>query len=347
MMRMTTVHPRAAHRITGRSVAVALATVGAAVTASDMLRRSEPPAVPDAERTTLTGDRQVGDFVVATFNIRYGTANDGDDHWNLRRDSCIQAILRLDGDIVGLQEALAFQIDEIRAALPGHTVVGAGRADGRSAGEHCAIIVRDAAFEIVAHETFWFSDTPSVPGSRSFGNSIPRICTWATLRSRTCGTAIRVFNVHFDHQSQPSRERSAQQLISQIGRATEDMRVMVLGDFNAGPSNPAFRALVEAPVECAVARPLSDTWRISHPDDAEPAGTFHAFRGEPSGPRIDAVLVDQGWTVRAVAIDRRQVGGRWPSDHFPVVARLRIAVPQGADRAGSTPPQSRPDDPPR
>jgi endonuclease/exonuclease/phosphatase family metal-dependent hydrolase len=92
--------------------------------------------------------------------------------------------------------------------------------------------------------TFWFSDTPEQPGSKTWGNDITRICTWARFRDATGGT-LYVFNVHLDHESQPSRERSVQLLATRIrGRAAPGDPVLVTGDFNADEQNPAIRWLL-------------------------------------------------------------------------------------------------------
>ena len=114
---------------------------------------------------------------VMTFNIRYGTAKDGDNQWSARREMLFEVIRERDADLVGLQEALAFQIDEIEAAVPGYAVVGVGRDDAGRAGEFSAILLKKGRFRVADAGTFWFSDTPEVPASKSWGNSITRICT--------------------------------------------------------------------------------------------------------------------------------------------------------------------------
>jgi endonuclease/exonuclease/phosphatase family metal-dependent hydrolase len=125
-----------------------------------------------------------------------------------------------------------------------------------------------------------------------------------------------MYNVHWDHESQPSRERSAQFLIEQIAaRSAPDNPVIVVGDFNAGETNPALQYLT--------ANDLSDTFRTVHPN-ASAVGTFNAFRGDTSGEKIDAILTSPRWTVIDAAIVRTNRDGRQPSDHFPVVAILRL-----------------------
>ena len=256
---------------------------------------------------------------VMSFNIRYGTANDGDNRWELRRDAVVETIESFRPDVLGVQEALHFQLEELVAAMPQYDLIGVGRSDGVQAGEYAAILVDTSRLEILGQDTFWFSDTPDVPGSTSWGNDITRICTWARLRDRASGRSFYVFNVHWDHRSQPSRERSGELLLRAIAqRRFDGDPVIVTGDFNAGETNPAFRQLLQAP-EIA----LSDTFRSIHPDASE-VGTFNGFEGTTSGEKIDAVLASGQWEVVAAEIASAARQGRYPSDHFPVTATLRF-----------------------
>ncbi len=176
-----------------------------------------------------------------TFNIRYGTADDGDNSWPLRSAMVWQLIQNHAPDVVGLQEALRFQLDEIRTRVPGYAELGVGRDDGRSGGEYSAILYRSRRFAVADQGTFWFSETPDAPGSTSWGNRITRICTWARLVERETGTHLYVYNLHLDHESQPSRERSVELLAARINARRPRDPVIVMGDFNAGEDNPAVR----------------------------------------------------------------------------------------------------------
>jgi endonuclease/exonuclease/phosphatase family metal-dependent hydrolase len=252
-----------------------------------------------------------------TFNIRYGTANDGPHSWPFRRAHVIDVIRDHAPHVLGVQEALRGQLDELRTALPLHREIGVGRDDGRTAGEYSALFVDRARFDVIGHGTFWFSDTPHTPGSMTWGNRIPRICTWARLVDRSTLDTLRIYNLHWDHESQPSREKAASQLLARLasdGSATD--RVLVLGDFNADEGNPAYQSLV---TDQGMA--LRDAFRALHPG-AGVVGTFNAFRGDSTGGMIDHVLAGPGWRVLAAGIDRRQYGALWPSDHFPVWAVL-------------------------
>jgi endonuclease/exonuclease/phosphatase family metal-dependent hydrolase len=255
-------------------------------------------------------------IAVMSFNIRYGTAKDGENEWSRRRTMLFDLVREQDADVIGLQEALDFQIDEITTAVTAYATIGVGRDDGRARGEFAAILFRKSRFRVAEGGTFWLSDTPAVPGSKSWGNNITRICTWARLIDRD-GRGFFVYNVHLDHQSQPSRERSTQLLRERIAaRSFVTDPVLVTGDFNVGEKNAALATLLG---------PFVDSFRIVHPQE-KTVGTFTGFKfGNIEGDKIDYILVQPGTEVMHADIVRFARDQRYPSDHFPVVARVRLA----------------------
>lgn len=255
---------------------------------------------------------------VLTFNIRYGTADDGAHVWLARRSHVIATVRDHAPHLLGIQEALRFQLDELHAALPGYQEIGVGREDGRTAGEYAALLVDTLRFSIIGKGTFWLSDTPDVPGSMHWGNRITRVTTWARLVDRATDDTVRVYNLHWDHESQPSRERSAQ-LLQQRIKADPGVgdAIIVTGDFNSDETNPAFTTLVSTS-----SVPLHDTFRARHPD-ATIVGTFNSFRGDSTAGKIDAVLVGERWETIDAGIDRRRFGALWASDHFAVWATIK------------------------
>jgi endonuclease/exonuclease/phosphatase family metal-dependent hydrolase len=253
-------------------------------------------------------------LTVMTFNIRYGTANDGENHWLKRREQLFDLLRAQQADVVGLQEALHGQIEEILHAVPGYDYVGVGRSDGRRAGEYAAILFRSSRLRVRRSDTFWFSDTPGVVKSTSWGNQIERICTWAYFEDRE-GPSFYLYNVHLDHQSQPSREKSVALLLARIAARDPKAPAVVTGDFNAGEANPAATAMLAS---------FRDSFRLLHADVPE-AGTFNGFKlGQTGGDKIDFVFVEPGADVLAAEIVRTSRDGRYPSDHFPVTARIRL-----------------------
>ena len=258
---------------------------------------------------------------VMSFNIRYGTANDGENRWENRRQALFALMRAENADLIGVQEALYPQLQEILAAVPGYAVAGVGRDDGRTKGEFSAILFRASRFTLSDAGTFWFSDTPEVVASTSWGNTITRICSWARFIDRD-GRAFWHYNVHLDHQSQPSRERSTALLAQRIAaRSDRGEPAIVTGDLNVGESNPALTALVGS---ASAPGPFVDTFRVLYPD-AKEVGTFTAFDATRiAGDKIDYVFVPRGTEVMSAAIVRTATNGRVPSDHFPVTARFRL-----------------------
>jgi endonuclease/exonuclease/phosphatase family metal-dependent hydrolase len=233
-----------------------------------------------------------------------------------------EVIRRQNPDVIGLQEALDDQIHEITTALPGYAVVGVGRDDGREKGEYSAILFRKSRLRVAEAGTFWFSDSPGVPGSASWGNRVTRICTWARFIDHD-GSGFWHFNVHLDHESQPSRERSTQLLIERIdARTVRDEPVIVTGDFNVDDENVALATLLGPGPGGNPA--FLDTYRVLHPNE-QAVGTFTGFAfGKTDGEKIDFVLAPPGTEVFAADIVRWSRNRRYPSDHFPVVARVRL-----------------------
>ncbi len=258
---------------------------------------------------------QPQDLRVMSFNIRYGTAQDGQNHWDLRKDFLVETIAEENPDVIGVQEALHAQLQFLLEQLPAYAMLGVGRDDGKTAGEYTAILYRKARLSVQDSDTFWFSDTPSVVASTSWGNKITRICTWA--RFTVDGRApLYVYNVHLDHQSQPSRERSAKLLRERIEARQPKAPFVVTGDFNAGESNAAVATMTADGFAL-------DTFRVLH-KDAQPVGTFSGFEAQRvDGEKIDYVFVSPDLTVEEAAIVRTARSGRTPSDHFPVTARVR------------------------
>ncbi len=251
---------------------------------------------------------------VMTFNIRYGTAPDGENSWPKRKDLVFDVLRDYKPEILGMQEALRQQLDEILQEFPHYAAVGVGReADG--AGEYSPLVYDRTRLDVLQSETFWLSDTPTVRASKSWGNEITRVCTWARLLDRTNNRVLRVDNTHWDHISQPSRLKSGELIAKKLQEHADSEPLIVMGDFNIGPLDPAREPLVKAG--------LRDSFVDIHADEAR-AGTFHAFSGKPTSDKIDAILVSQDWQVLAAEIVRTARDGRFPSDHFPVTATLRL-----------------------
>jgi len=265
---------------------------------------------------------------VMSFNVRYGTATDGDDAWPRRRAAVFDVIREFEPDLLGMQEVLAFQRDELAAALPGYEVVAAGRDDGREGGEMTPVFVRASRFERLDAGHLWLSDTPDVPGSRGWDAALPRIASWARLRDRTDpeGRNVLVFNTHFDHRGAEARRRAAGLVRERLRELGRGCRVVLTGDFNAAEGSEPYRELFATGGDRLP--PLIDTLRAVIPGPEAADGTFNGFDpAATAGPRIDWIGCSADWEVRLAGVDRTTRDGRTPSDHWPVFAVLRASRP--------------------
>ena len=261
------------------------------------------------------------DVRVMSFNIRYGTARDGDNIWDNRKEFVVDTIQAFAPDLLGTQETLKFQRDYLAAALPDYECLGVGRDDGKDRGEMMAVYYRRDRFEKIDQGHFWLSETPDVVGSRSWDSSLPRMATWLRLKDvRHPNAADIVFiNTHFDHRGAVARKNSAT-LLRQRAAKLSDCRVIITGDFNAAVDSPPYQALfAEADKRPS---PVVDSRAVLHAASSDD-GTFSGFQqASTKGARIDWIAVTRDWTVKAAEIDRTSRQGRTPSDHFPVTAIL-------------------------
>ena len=257
---------------------------------------------------------------VLSFNLRYQNSSDKDTRaWTARRDHAAAVIKEDQPDLIGYQEALRVMLDDLAGRIPGYEEIGVGREDGLTKGEYAAIWVRKQRFTVQDSGNFWLSDTPGVPNSKTWGNRVTRVCTWARLLDKQSGTILHFYNLHLDHESQEARLKGTAQVLKHMEARTPAGPWVLTGDFNAGEDNVVIKTIRESPLE-----PV-DSWRILHPGvPAAESGTFHTFTGVRHEPKIDYIFVPKNARLLTAAILHNNREGIYPSDHFPVRATLQF-----------------------
>ncbi|MGI9516016.1 MAG: endonuclease/exonuclease/phosphatase family protein [Pirellulaceae bacterium] len=258
---------------------------------------------------------------VMSFNIRYGTAEDGDNHWDLRRELVRETIRVFDPDLLGLQEALKFQGEHLQQQFPEYQFVGRGRDEEPDQGEFSPVMFRRDRFELIDSGHFWLSENPDEPGSQGWDAALPRMVTWVRLRDRAHSGAELVFaNTHFDHKGSDARAGAAQLIRHRL--IDNDATPLILaGDFNTACESAPWQSLIGDAENGQ--RTLIDSYRVIFPT-AGNEGTSNHWIAKRDGPRIDWILHSQEFVTVNAGINYHNLRGRYPSDHYPVQAVLRL-----------------------
>ncbi len=259
---------------------------------------------------------------VMSFNIRVDLPSDGPDAWPLRKEKAASMIRFHRADIVGLQEALRGQLDDLEVLLAGFGWLGTGRAaDG--GGELSAILYRRERLELLGQGTVWLSETPLVAGSRGWDAAFPRVVTWGRLRDRRTGVLFHHFNTHLDHLGEVARREGARLIATKIAEIAGGTPVIVTGDFNSLAGDDPWRILTAGQGSSGGA-PLVDAMSVSREPHHGPTSTWNGFQTIEPGRRIDFIFVSPRIHVIRHGILADTFDGRFASDHLPVLAEVAL-----------------------
>jgi endonuclease/exonuclease/phosphatase family metal-dependent hydrolase len=264
--------------------------------------------------TGCTGFNQDKALKVMTFNIRYDNPADSINAWPNRVALVCDLLKKEKPDLLGLQEALWYQYEEIDSAISGYSSVSVGRDDGKKRGEMNSVFYNINRFDYIRDSTFWLSETPSVPGSKGWGASLPRIVTWVELKDKMSKKSLYYFNTHFAHDSDSARIMSAGILLKEVKRIAGRNSFVITGDFNMSPESKAYSILTEKSSSRAY---LKDSYLISKVKPVGPSYTNNGFRDRPGRSRIDYVFVKEGVQVDSAAVIVKKEGAVFVSDHWP------------------------------
>lgn len=253
-------------------------------------------------------------LIVASYNIRYNNPNDGENAWPKRKEQ-VKALIRYhEFDIFGTQEGLIEQLEDL-SSMTEYAYVGVGRDDGNQQGEHSAIFYRKAKFELIDKGDFWLSETPAEP-SYGWGAKHRRICSWAEFKDKASGKKIFVFNAHFDHQAKEAQRQSGTLVVEKMKAIAGGETVIFMGDLNSTPETEQIRTINGF---------LQDTREKSEMEPYGPVGTFNSFNFlAPMDNRIDYIFVSDDVEVASYGVLTDSYDQKYPSDHQPVVAKVKI-----------------------
>jgi endonuclease/exonuclease/phosphatase family metal-dependent hydrolase len=258
---------------------------------------------------------------VMSFNVRNSNSKDGDNAWPKRTELFFATISAYGPDLIGFQEVLADQHDAICARLGDYAFAGVARDDGKRKGEWSHIGYRKARFTLVDSGTFWLSETPEIPGSKSWDAALTRICSWVRLRETATGKEFVYANTHFDHVGKIARQEASKVISQRVSAIAAGAPALLSGDLNINEDNPAYSVFVNPTTPGAIR--WIDSFRTLHPQRGPEEASFNGFKGTTKGSRIDFIFHTAHFVATAAAIDRTSKDGRYPSDHYPVTATVR------------------------
>ncbi|MEJ7693061.1 endonuclease/exonuclease/phosphatase family protein [Daejeonella sp.] len=255
-----------------------------------------------------------GSLNILSYNIRYNNPGDSINAWPNRKEWVKSLVKFYDTDILCIQEGLADQVDYLQTAT-GFGVEGVGRDDGKRAGEFTAIYYNPNRFVKMVSGHFWLSETPDVP-SKGWDAAIVRLCSWLRLYDKERKQEFFVFNTHYDHMGAVARLKSSELIQKQIPLIAGDFPVILAGDLNVTPETESVAVIKTF---------LSDSRETSQEPAYGPTGSFNGFNfASPLKDRIDYIFTSKQFKVLKYGILSDSKDQRYPSDHLPILARIRI-----------------------
>lgn len=253
-------------------------------------------------------------IIAGSFNLRYDNPKDSGNLWKDRAPVAAALIEFHQFDIVGTQEGLRNQLEDLQQLLPDYAWYGVGRDDGKAKGEHSAIFYKKNVFNVVDSGNFWLSQHPEKPGF-GWDAKLNRICTWLKLQRKNDKKSFYVFNVHYDHRGVQARIESSKLMIQKIKAIAGNQPLIFTGDFNGNHQSEWYLSLNNSGL-------FKDALSLS----AKPYinnGSFNSFKtNNPSKDIIDHIFITPQFTVKRYGILTDTYHGKFPSDHYPVLVEL-------------------------
>ena len=300
--------------------------------------------------TSVGGAKTTGDLDVMTFNLRSAIEEEVDKGKDYdkegRRDAIAGAILNELPDLIGTQENVKWQGSDLWTDLDkaGHRYDWYGEmrecdTDKSTCGDQFESVSLYWNPNRLTKEDagdFWFCNSFLTPykycvdwgpgpgvKNREWAAGGPRMATWIRFYDTETKKRFYAVNTHLDNAAPQARTHGIEVVrdtMAQINK--ENLPVILTGDFNSGK--------FEAPHDIAEKAGYRDAWDAA----AKKGKEYETFRTDinqppvPGSGAIDFIFTRANGgaaTVSAAAISIYQhPNGHYPSDHTPVLARVRM-----------------------
>lgn len=243
-----------------------------------------------------------------SFNVRYKTSNDtGDRNWSKRLAAVHEMVNTHKPVLMGVQECLKAQRDDILAGCKDYAVIGVGRDDGKNSGEMMAIFYRKSEVTIQNWGTFWLSLTPDVP-SKDWNAACKRSATWAVIRINASGKRLFYVNTHLDHVAGQAEQMAV--LERQMEKLnTEHLPMFLTADFNVQQDNPVFDQVQTYMYNARKTAPKTDV-----------VNSYNSWGNTSKASIIDIIFYSKEdvKVLKFKTVFESFSGIRYISDHYPI-----------------------------
>jgi endonuclease/exonuclease/phosphatase family metal-dependent hydrolase len=287
-----------------------------------------------------------------TFNIQ-GADNGGKgaNTWGSRAALNVRTIKRYAPDLIGFQEVQDGNLRTYREQMREYEYMLGPRAGNREPYDYNPIFWNPTRLSLLDAGGFWLSRTPD-RHSADWDTAWIRSATWARLRCIDRDLDILHLNTHLDHISELARVRGSELILDKLAElGGTDIPTILTGDFNCNPWPSPDSYFVETTYtdrcyHIFLDHGFVDTFTAAGYADGWGTSTFHGFEGSSYSPaqhhmagRVDWILTRDGvdgFRTEAYRIVRDAETPTYPSDHYPVLAELRLVPAQSRGLVEST-----------
>jgi endonuclease/exonuclease/phosphatase family metal-dependent hydrolase len=187
---------------------------------------------------------QTENIKVMSYNIRCGFCEDSSNvnNWSNRKYLVAYLIKNHNPDLIGLQEAEMFQVNELVEMLDEYDWYGVSREDGKEKGESTAILYKKKRFKPVTKKTFWLSDTPNRV-SKGWDAALNRTVTVIKFKDKKLKREFYYANTHFDHIGENARTESSRLIVNLLSQYSDKYPVIFSGDLNYTSNSDGYNIL--------------------------------------------------------------------------------------------------------
>lgn len=255
---------------------------------------------------------------VMTFNLRCDTPKDFEDRWDNRKNMVYHVMNEYKCDIIGTQEVKDNMLRDLKENVRGYDIIGEPRCKRISSERNNFLI--SSNYIIQENKTFWLSKSPDKVGSKVWYSYLPRICTTAVIEIED-NKKIRICNSHLDNLFQKSREYGLKKLMEVIEKEQEKEKlpIILMGDFNATPDSNLIKDFKNGKFSKEKLIPVQDINKSLYNE-----ATRDKFKRTNNGVHIDYIFVSKEIEVVNAEIIKYNISEKYPSDHYPLMADIKI-----------------------